>query len=178
MHDKSELRKIVRQRKGEFSQKQLEERSLEVVNKLKANTHFRNAQTVMLYSSLPDEVDTRQLLKDTLNEGKTILLPKVTGETTMELRTYRGDADLSIGYFDIMEPSGLPFTDYDKIDVAVIPGMAFDQRGNRLGRGKGYYDRFLSKLPTHIYKIGVCFDFQKFEIIPASPTDVAMDIVI
>lgn len=178
MHDKSELRKIVRQRKGEFSQKQLEELSLDVVNKLKSNTHFRNAQTVMLYSSLPDEVDTRQLLKDTLNEGKTILLPKVTGETTMELRTYRGDADLSIGYFDIMEPSGLPFTDYDKIDVAVIPGMAFDQRGNRLGRGKGYYDRFLSKLPTHIYKIGVCFDFQKFEIIPASPTDVAMDIVI
>ena len=178
MHDKSELRKIVRQRKGEFSQKQLEELSLDVVNKLKANTHFRNAQTVMRYSSLPDEVDTRQLLKDTLNEGKTILLPKVTGETTMELRTYRGDADLSIGYFDIMEPSGLPFTDYDKIDVAVIPGMAFDQRGNRLGRGKGYYDRFLSKLPTHIYKIGVCFDFQKFEIIPASPTDVAMDIVI
>ena len=178
MHDKSELRKIVRQRKGEFSQKQLEELSLDVVNKLKANTHFRNAQTVMLYPSLPDEVDTRQLLKDTLNEGKTILLPKVTGETTMELRTYRGDADLSIGYFDIMEPSGLPFTDYDKIDAAVIPGMAFDQRGNRLGRGKGYYDRFLSKLPTQIYKIGVCFDFQKFEIIPASPTDVAMDIVI
>ena len=178
MYNKSELRRIVRQRKEEFSQKQLEELSLDVVNRLRANPRFRNATTLMLYSSLPDEVDTRQILKDTLVEGKTILLPKVTGETTMELRLYHTEADLSIGAFNIMEPSGLPFSDYEKIDVAVIPGMAFDHYGNRLGRGKGYYDRFLSKLHPHIYKIGVCFGFQKFDLIPASPTDVAMDIVL
>ena len=68
MYYKSELRRIVRQRKEEFSQKQLEELSLDVVNRLRANPRFRNATTLMLYSSLPDEVDTRQILKDTLIE--------------------------------------------------------------------------------------------------------------
>ena len=62
--------------------------------------------------------------------------------------------------------------------MAVIPGMAFDSNGNRLGRGKGYYDRFLSMLPARIYKIGVCFDFQKFEHIPTATNDIQMDCVI
>ena len=77
-----------------------------------------------------------------------------------------------------MEPTGRSFTDYASIDLAVIPGMAFDTSGNRLGRGKGYYDRFLSLLPPYIYKIGVCFDFQKFNEIPSEATDVTMDLIL
>ncbi|MGM9702342.1 MAG: 5-formyltetrahydrofolate cyclo-ligase [Prevotella sp.] len=176
MFDKHELRKIVRQRKREFSQQQLAELSLAVIERLKAEPHFAKARTVMLYCSLPDEVDTTTLLRHTTD--KTILLPKVTGETTMELRLYENDNKLEEGAFHIMEPQGQLFTDYDEIEVAVVPGMAFDSKGNRLGRGKGYYDRFLSQLPPYIYKIGVCFDFQKFDEIPADTTDVRMDIVI
>ena len=77
-----------------------------------------------------------------------------------------------------MEPTGRSFTDYASIDLAVIPGMAFDTSGNRLGRGKGYYDRFLSLLPPYIYKIGVCFGFQMFDSIPSDTTDIRMNEVI
>lgn len=176
MLNKRELRQIVRQRKREFSQQQLAEFSLAVIRRLETEPHFAKAKTVMLYCSLPDEVDTMPLLRNTI--GKTILLPKVTSDTTMEIRLYESEKDLAEGAFHIMEPRGPLFTDYGKIDVAVVPGMAFDEKGNRLGRGKGYYDRFLSQLPPCIYKIGVCFDFQKFDAIPSEATDVTMDLIL
>lgn len=176
MLNKRELRQIVRQRKREFSQQQLAEFSLAVIRRLETEPHFAKAKTVMLYCSLPDEVDTMPLLRNII--GKTILLPKVTSDTTMEIRLYESEKDLAEGAFHIMEPQGPLFTDYGKIDVAVVPGMAFDEKGNRLGRGKGYYDRFLSQLPPYIYKIGVCFDFQKFDKIPSEATDVTMDLIL
>lgn len=98
----------------------------------------------MLYCSLPDEVYTMDMIHRLHEEGKEIVLPKVISDCEMELREYDGDADLEVGSFGIMEPCGKLFTDYEDIDVAVIPGMAFDKDGNRLGRGKGYYDRFLN----------------------------------
>lgn len=176
MCDKHKLRQTVRERKREFSQQQLAEFSLAIIERLKADSHFANAKTVVLYCSLPDEVDTMPLLRGTTD--KTILLPKVTGDTTMQIRIFKSEKDLAVGAFNIMEPQGPVFTDYDTIDVVVVPGMAFDNKGNRLGRGKGYYDRFLSTLPSYIYKIGVCFDFQKFDNIPSDSNDVRMDIVI
>lgn len=109
--------------------------------------------------------------------GKTVLLPVVINDTDMELHRYTGPQDLQDGFFNIMEPVGEVFDEYDSIDVAVVPGMSFDTRGNRLGRGKGYYDRFLPKL-KNAYKIGVCFDFQKMPGIPTEENDVKVDIVI
>ena len=76
-----------------------------------------------------------------------------------------------------MEPVGRLFNDYPSVDVAVVPGMAFDSRCNRLGRGKGYYDRMLPKL-SNAYKIGMCFDFQKLPGIPADDHDIKVDEVI
>ena len=95
----------------------------------------------------------------------------------MELHLFTGDTDLRPGAFDIMEPVGQPVTDYGHIDLAVVPGMAFDAQGHRLGRGKGYYDRLLPRL-GHCYKIGMCFDFQKVPSVPTEPTDIAMDEVL
>ena len=97
----------------------------------------------------------------------------------MELRRYTGRQDLQEGAFHIMEPTGtlLPQERYAEIETAVIPGMAFDRAGHRLGRGKGYYDRLLAKMP-HIYKIGVCFDFQKVDSIPTEATDITMDTMV
>ena len=76
-----------------------------------------------------------------------------------------------------MEPAGPPFTDYHSISVALVPGMAFDAAGHRLGRGRGYYDRFLSAHPP-LYKIGVCFPFQRVAEVPSEEHDVAMNEVI
>lgn len=110
-------------------------------------------------------------------EGKNVLLPRVISSEEMEIRRYKSDKDLAEGSYGIMEPTGELFTEYEKIDVAIIPGMSFDSYNNRLGRGKGYYDRFLAKVP-HMYKIGVCFDFQKLETIPAYDNDIKMNLVI
>ena len=95
----------------------------------------------------------------------------------MEIRLYEKPEDLAEGFYGIMEPMGKLFTDYAGIDVAIVPGMGFDKSGHRLGRGKGYYDRFLPKA-VNAYKIGVCFGFQKLEDIPSDNYDVIMDEVI
>ena len=139
--DKKELRKTIRESKRHFDREALDEMSLAVIRRLTAHPQFAAARTVMLYHSLPDEVDTRRLLAglaspdsiaaktENLLTSKTILLPRVTGATDMELRLYTGPDDLSRGAFGIMEPCGALFTDYSRIDLAVIPGMAFDQIG-------------------------------------------------
>ena len=172
---KKELRQLIRQRKRQFTQQELGELSLAVVGRLSAHKRMAEAQTVMLYCSLPDEVDTHGLIDTLYGEGKTVVLPVVTGEGEMELRVYHGADSLRRGAFDILEPVGERFTDYES--MAVIPGMAFDDSGHRLGRGKGYYDRFLVNLP-HCYKIGMCFDFQRVEHVPCESTDIAVDEVI
>ena len=173
---KKELRQLIRQRKRQFTQQELGELSLAVVGRLSAHKRMAEAQTVMLYCSLPDEVDTHGLIDTLYGEGKTVVLPVVTGEGEMELRVYHGADSLRRGAFDILEPVGERFTDYNSIDLAVIPGMAFDDSGHRLGRGKGYY-RFLVNLP-HCYKIGMCFDFQRVEHVPCESTDIAVGEVI
>lgn len=151
--------------------------SLPILQKLLRHPHLIAANTVMMYCSMPDEVHTHEALDHLVAMGKHVLLPVVTGEETMEVREYRGKNDLQKSAFGIFEPTGSPFTDYEQIDLVVVPGMAFDAHGNRLGRGRGYYDRFLRALP-HVYKIGICFDFQKQPYIPTDANDVKMDEVL
>jgi 5-formyltetrahydrofolate cyclo-ligase len=174
---KASLRQYVRQLKQMHSASQLEEQSADIIGRLRVVPQVKQAQTILLYYSLSDEVDTRQLLDELVSAGKTVLLPVVIGDEAMELRQYTGPNDLQGGFFDIMEPLGELFTDYQNIDVAVVPGMAFDSQGNRLGRGKGYYDRLLPQL-TNAYKIGLCFRFQRLPGIPVDENDVRMDEVV
>lgn len=171
---KAELRQLIRERKRQFTPQQLEELSLAVSSLMKL-PRIQQAKTIMLYHPLPDEVSTLPLLEQW--HDKTLLLPRVIDDEHMELRRYSGPADLQQGAFGIMEPCGELFTDYQQIDVAIVPGMAFDDQGNRLGRGRGYYDRFLSRVP-YIYKIGLCFRFQLVDELPNSENDIRMDLVI
>lgn len=136
-----------------------------------------DCRIVMLYCALPDEVPTLSLIDGLVAQGKTVVLPRVVSDTDMELRHYTGPHDLQTGAFGILEPTGRLFTDYATIDVAIIPGMAFDAAGHRLGRGKGYYDRFLSRIP-HAYKIGLCFSWQMVDCVPSDQHDVVMDTVV
>ncbi len=149
--------------------------SADVLSRLEAHPVFRQAHTILLYHSLPDEVCTHDFIRK-WSAYKQVLLPVVAGND-LELRRYTGPADLKKGAYGIEEPVGEPFTDYNSIDLAVIPGVAFDVHGNRLGRGKGYYDRLLPHLP-HAYKIGICFPFQLLEEIPTEVQDISMDEII
>lgn len=128
---------------------------------------------MMLYSSLPDEVQTHDFIERWRNE-KRIILPTVVGDDIIPVELGK-DISFAIGDFDILEPQSEPY--HGSYDLIVVPGMAFDRNGNRLGRGKGYYDRFLCKhLTTN--KIGICFDFQLVEEVPTDDNDIRMDEVI
>ncbi len=135
------------------------------------------SNVILLYSALSDEVPTQGLMDELVAQGKTVLLPRVIDDKDMELRRYTGPQDLQEGAYGILEPTGERFTDYNVIDIAIIPGMAFDAEGHRLGRGKGYYDRFLSRVP-YIYKIGLCFSWQMVDHVPCDEHDIVMDEVI
>ena len=176
---KEELRRSVRRLKQQYTPAQLEELSLPVIARLRPR--LVEAQTILAYYSLPDEVCTRQLIDELIADGKTVLLPKVLDAGRMELRRYTGPHDLTEGAYGIMEPVGEPFTDYALIDIALIPGMAFDAAGHRLGRGRGYYDRFLNSQWSMVngqWLIGLCFDFQKVPVLPSDDHDIPVDIVI
>lgn len=176
---KEELRRSVRRLKQQYTPAQLEQLSQAVIARLRPR--LVEAQTILAYYSLPDEVCTHQLIDELIAEGKTVLLPKVLDADRMELRRYTGPHDLTEGAYGIMEPVGEPFTDYALIDIALIPGMAFDAAGHRLGRGRGYYDRFLNSQWSMVngqWLIGLCFDFQKVPVLPSDDHDIPVDIVI
>jgi 5-formyltetrahydrofolate cyclo-ligase len=174
---KSELRRLIREKKGQFTQQQLCELSLPIVGRIKPM--LKDAKTIVAYYSLPDEVDTHGFIDQLLADGKTVYLPKVISNEEMVLCRYTGAESLSLGAFGIMEPVGRQIAADEVIDAVLVPGMAFDGDGNRLGRGKGYYDRFLKSLShPRPQLIGVCFDFQKVDMVPTESTDVRVDVVV
>ena len=171
---KSELRKYIRALKVQHQATATAD-SERIMQLLVHDAHFLRAKTVLLYHSLGDEVNTHSFIEEWCTQ-KQVLLPVVVGDD-LELRCYQGTHELKMGAFGIAEPTGPLFTDYAKIDFVAVPGMAFDKNGNRLGRGKGYYDRLLPKL-THAYKAGICFPYQLVDEVPVEDTDIPMDAVL
>ncbi|MEE0870373.1 MAG: 5-formyltetrahydrofolate cyclo-ligase [Bacteroidaceae bacterium] len=174
---KTEIRKWIKGLKSARSAEWMKQKSNEICSSLLSDGLWRAAGTVLLYHPLPGEVDTTMLLEKALLMDKRVLLPKVVGEE-LELRIYT-PGSLQPGAYSIMEPTGelFPVDSYHEIDLAVIPGVAFDRHGTRLGRGKGYYDRLLSLSPN-AYKIGICFPFQMLEHLPSEPHDILMNEVV
>lgn len=173
--EKQALRKLIRAEKKLHGSSENQTLSAAIIQKLLRHPRVCQASILMLYYALPDEVQTKPLL-DALRD-KTILLPVMVGD---ELTLRRYDGEKSIRYepaYNIGEPAGPLFTDYDSITCAIIPGMAFDTKGHRLGRGKGYYDRLLPQL-TNAYKIGVCYPYQLLSAVPTETHDTVMDEVI
>ena len=176
MH-KNELRSLMRKRKRQFTQQQLCELSLPIIDRLR--TLLGDADTIVAYYSLDDEVDTHGFIDELLTDGKTVYLPRVISDDEMVLCRYTGADSLCKGAFGIMEPIGEPMPTDTHIDAVLVPGMAFDAECHRLGRGKGYYDRFLSSLTSPLPQlIGVCFDFQKVDIVPTETFDVPVDVLV
>ena len=142
-----------------------------LLKQLEKHPRFIASKTILMYYSLSDEVQTHDFVEKWHREKK-ILLPVVQGDI-LELRHYTGKDCLCEGAYHIEEPSGKNFTDYEEIELGIIPGVSFDRQGNRLGRGKGYYDKLLPLL--HSYNIGICYQFQAQEEIPAEPFDQPMN---
>lgn len=173
--DKQTLRNLIRTIKKDHPAEQLAEWSSLICTALVRHPRFEHAKTLFLYHALPDEVQTHSFISQWYQHKK-IVLPVVKDEE-LELRYYTSPQDLQCSDYGILEPTGPLVTDWQTIDLTIVPGLAFDHQCNRMGRGKGYYDRTLGKL-QHSYNIGVCFDFQLFEMIPTETHDRKMDEVI
>ena len=171
--DKASLRRQMRQSKAALTTEQKNAESSAVWQYVEATPVFAEAQHILLYHSLPDELSTHQVIDRWVELGKTIYLPVVIGDDLV-VRRYSREA-MQQGEFNIMEPTGAD-TDTDVLQLIIVPGVAFDSAGNRLGRGKGYYDRLLSR--THATCIGVCYKCQLLPSIPAEAHDKVMHYII
>lgn len=143
-----------------------------IVSRIAGLPEWKAAGTVLAYSPLPGEVDLRSLFKA---DGKRIALPLVEGDH-LRLKEY-SEGSMVPGYAGILEPpADAPEIDPSEIDLAFIPGVAFDAEGGRLGRGKGYYDRLLPLLDCPL--VGVAFSWQMVDKVPTDPWDAKMDMVV
>lgn len=144
-----------------------------VFSALEKSAAFMMADNILLYHSLPDELSTLAFI-DKWHDRKHFFLPRVNG-VNLDILPY-DRSRLAIGAFHIEEPQGDETCSMDDIEMVVVPAVAYDRRGNRVGRGKGYYDRLLAG--TRALKVGVGYAFQLLDEIEAEDHDVRVDIVI
>ena len=168
------LRAIVEQKRRIMTKEQVEEQSALIMAQLEQMSAFREAKTVLLYYPIHNEVDLRPLL--TKYKGQKIFLLPVTHRHSMEVRPYDGEDMMRRGRLGVPEPQTSTYRGH--IDLIIVPGVVFDQHRHRIGRGGGYYDRFLRRQLT-AHKIGVCYSFHlKKHTIPHSWRDEKLDRII
>lgn len=173
MKTKQELRQLVRTLKKAIPLDEKIIRSSEIWQMALEISYIKEAKAILLYWSMDDEIFTHSVVQK-LAETKTVLLPVVDGDD-LRIKQFRGLDNMRAGeQFGIGEPTGDDYT--GDIDVIVVPGVAFDRQCNRMGRGRGFYDRLLKTRDA--IKIGVAFDFQLFDSVPTEPFDVKMDCVV
>jgi len=134
-----------------------------------------SAKRILCYAAMPDEVDLWTAIDSLALDGKEILLPRCRGKH-IECVRFETREQLSQSPFGILEPQSGEAVEPHALDLALTPGRAFDVRGNRLGRGASFYDRFFSRFSG--VKCGVAFDCQVFEKIPAEPHDIPVDMIV
>lgn len=170
---KQRIRELLIQKRRMLSAEERTAQSELILSQLEKMTVFREAKTVLLYYPKNNEVDVLPLFKR-YKRDKVLLLP-VTHRNGMTANPYEGNDKMHRGKVGIPEPTTPPFE--GNIDVIIVPAVAFDKEGNRLGRGGGYYDRFLKK-QSHATFIGVGYDFQLVDEVPVRKHDQKMHRII
>ncbi len=172
--DKCGIRREVSALKKAMNDGDRQREALAVIDRLECIVEFCRARRVLAYNSLPDELSTARLL-DMYRDRKQLFLPRVNGDD-LEILPYDPDG-IRVGSFSIGEPVGDELIDPAVIDLVIVPAVAYDCYGNRIGRGKGYYDRLLERM-RHAVKIGVCYDCQLVDDIDVEPHDCPVDMVV
>ena len=171
---KTELRTTLKLRRKNMSEDEVITKSAEICKKLIGTKEFQNAEIVMVYLSISNEVDTEYIIKSAISSGKTVLVPVTVGNDIIPC-ILENMENLKKGAFGIKEPEEKrEWT--EKIDLCVVPGLGFDKNGGRIGFGRGYYDRFLSD--KQCKKVGIAYSNQIEKNVFAEDYDVFMDIVI
>lgn len=172
---KAEIRRNAKTAVKSLSADQKKSKSALIFKSIVHLDSIKSAKSVALYASLPDEVYSFDAIEE-WSQTKRVFLPRVAGDD-MDFYPYV-PGTLSSGAFGISEPQVGQAVEASEIDVIVVPGVAFTILGERLGRGKGYYDRYMSRPGFRATKVGVCYAEQLADDIPTEPHDIAMDYVI
>lgn len=170
---KEEIRRQVRARKQMIDQTERLAAAQRVFDTVRSMAAYMVARRVLLYHSLPDELSTHLFFENSPSD-KTYYLPRVNG-LDLEILPYERSR-MHLGSFRIEEPDGDDTVDIDDIDLVIVPAVAYDRHGNRVGRGKGYYDRLLSR--SHATTIGICYDCQLFDEFDTDEFDIPVDYVV
>lgn len=184
LSQKKELRKEAKSyRKSLFASDRLD-KSNAIINNLKALKEFQTAEVFLMYASLPDEVETLSLIRELAEEGNKAIYCPVTQGDEMEFYRISSLDDLKEGNFHVLEPESLEERRLElQKDVSycmLMPGLMFDKRGNRLGYGKGYYDKYLARVPKDVNLTTMALSYEAMvnEAIPAEETDWRADYVV
>ena len=172
---KRDIRRSVRAEIAKLSAVEKQMLSAQIFSKLSTSSIIEEASVVALFISLSDEPQTAEFIEHLLLQKKRIVVPRIEGE---EMNFYDISEGLAKGAFGIMEPVATTPIEPSEIDVMVVPGVAFTLDGARCGRGKGFYDKYLSRNGFRARTIGVCYPCQIVESIPTEEHDKVLDKVV
>lgn len=180
--DKKELRKQIITERDQLTDEEIATKSATIAEKLYNLPAFDRAEAIMYFVSFGSEVNTRPMVEETIRRGKTALAPKAVPQSRelIPSKILDWESDLVPGYYNIPEPRAGALRPYapEQIDLLIVPGVAFDLKGNRLGYGGGYYDRFFSLLKPGTPLVALVFDLQIVPEVPVDEWDRPVDCVI
>lgn len=168
--DKGELRREIKHKRETFHKELKNEADRKIREALFKSDVFRNSKTVFIYVNMDLEVNTVEIIRELIKSNKVVAVPKVIpiNKKEIQMKALKIDSLLQLnesGAYGILEPSIDCEDISEEVDLIIIPGLAFDVKGNRLGYGGGFYDRFLSKYPNS-KRVALCYDFQILDEIP------------
>ena len=174
--NKQELRKAIRTRKRAMTEEEIERRSQALCRKFLESSAYRSCKTLYGYLPYNQEVRTVPILRQALADGKQVAVPKVYGDD-MKFIVLTDLSQVSKGYAGIPEPIADGPVAEDQTALVLMPGLAFDPQGHRIGYGGGFYDKFLSREPKHP-TLALCYEFQMVEHLETEEFDIPVDTVI
>lgn len=169
------IRKMIVQKREELGGLEKEEKNIAIAQRLFGMDEFKKSKTIFCFLSTSFEVQTERIILESLRLGKQVLVPLLDpgGENLKASRIPSMDIDFVIGEYGVRQPAPkfrniVPFSN---IDFVVVPGLAFDSLGNRIGYGGGFYDKFFKKITGNVSRVAVGYDFQLFNLVPHSDLD-------
>ena len=178
--EKNTLRKVYKEKREKLDSIHKKRMDSEIENKFLNTNIYKNSKVVFIYVGMENEINTKNIIEKVLKDNKEVIVPKVEikNKIMKAIKINSIDELKPCGYYGILEP--LDFSkeiDINKVDLVIVPGLAFDKYGGRLGYGGGYYDKFLQKI-NYIYKLALAYDFQIIDFVPMEKHDIKVDLLI
>ncbi len=174
---KNDLRNTYKKKRELMTKPEVEEKSLLASKHFLSSEIYKKSSKIMVYMPLGNEIDTRHIIKTAFDDGKTVILPVTDAESgDITPCIIRENTEFVKGAFSVAEPMEKETAEVSEIDAVLVPGIVFNKNGDRIGFGKGCYDRFLKNISA--VKLGFCYDFQIYDNFSGEKQDISMDYLI